>query len=144
MDDILVLAPTRWKLRAAVKVVNQVLASLKLNKHPDKTFIGRIEKGFDWLGYHLSPAGLRLATTTIHTFAARLTRLYEQESGTPDGVARLGQYVRRWVGWATAWGVRSLGAPRGLIRMRGWRSQLKLLEALRGGRGGPARRAALS
>ena len=101
MDDILVLAPTRWKLRAAVKVVNQVLAALKLDKHPDKTFIGRIEKGFDWLGYHISPAGLRLAAKTIHTFAARLTRLYEQEAGRPNRAARLGQYVRRWMGWAT-------------------------------------------
>ena len=68
MDDILVLAPTRWKLRAAVKVVNQVFAALKLHKHPDKTFIGRIEKGFDWLGYHLSSAGVRLAAKTIHNF----------------------------------------------------------------------------
>ncbi len=55
MDDILVLTPTRWKLRKAVRVVNQVLASLCLSKHPDKTFIGRVEKGFDWLGYHISP-----------------------------------------------------------------------------------------
>jgi len=45
MDDILVLAPTRWKLRAAVRIVNQLLASLGLAKHPDKTFIGRVEKG---------------------------------------------------------------------------------------------------
>ena len=50
MDEILVLAPTRWKLRQAVKVVNQILASLRLAKHPDKTFIGRIVKGFDFLG----------------------------------------------------------------------------------------------
>jgi hypothetical protein len=27
-----------------------VLASLGLAMHPDTTFIGRIEKGFDWLG----------------------------------------------------------------------------------------------
>ena len=100
MDDILVLAPTRWKLRAAVKVVNRVLAALNLNKHPDKTFIGRIEKGFDWLGYHLSPAGVRLAAKTLHNFVTRLTRLYEQEAGRPDGAARLGRYVRRWVEWA--------------------------------------------
>jgi len=46
MDDILVLAPTRWKLRHAVKVVNQGLASLRLEKHPEKTLIGRIESGF--------------------------------------------------------------------------------------------------
>ncbi len=52
MDDILVLAPTRWKLGRAVKAVNEVLASLRLEKHPDKTFIGRIERGFDFLGYH--------------------------------------------------------------------------------------------
>ena len=55
MDDILVLAPTRWKLRKAVKVVHQVLASLGLQKHPDKTFIGRIEKGFSFLSLSLQP-----------------------------------------------------------------------------------------
>ncbi len=47
MDDILVLAPTRWRLR---KAVNEVLGSLCLLKHPDKTFIGRTERGFDFLG----------------------------------------------------------------------------------------------
>ena len=47
MDDILVLAPTRWTIRKAVKVVNGMLGSLGLEKHPDKTFIGRIERRFD-------------------------------------------------------------------------------------------------
>ena len=116
----LVLAPTRWKLRAAVKVVNHVLASLKLDKHPDKTFIGRITKGFDWLGYHLSPAGVRLAAKTLHNFVTRLTRLYEQEAGRPDWAARLGQYVRQWRGWAAG----------GVMR-------LQVLEA-GGGEGGPS------
>jgi hypothetical protein len=50
MDDILILAPTHWQLRRAVKVVNQMLGALGLEKHPDKTFIGRIERGFDFLG----------------------------------------------------------------------------------------------
>ncbi len=65
MDDILVLSPTRWKLRNAVKVVNQVLGSLKLEKHPDKTFIGRIERVFDFLGYHFRPDRLSVAANTI-------------------------------------------------------------------------------
>ena len=47
MDDISVLAPTRWRFRKAVRLVNQVLGPLSLSKHPDKTFIGRIERGFD-------------------------------------------------------------------------------------------------
>ena len=65
MDDILVLSPTRWKLRKAVKAVNQVLGSLNLEKHPDKTFIGRIEKGFDFLGYHFGPEGLSVTKNTV-------------------------------------------------------------------------------
>ena len=31
---------SRWKLRRAIRVMNQVLSSLSLEQHPDKTFIG--------------------------------------------------------------------------------------------------------
>ncbi len=103
MDDILVLAPTCWKLRKAVKAVkavNAVLGSLRLEKHPDKTFIGRIERGFDFLGYHFGPAGLSVAEKTIDQFVERATRLYEQEPGEAMASTRRGLYVQRWVGWA--------------------------------------------
>jgi len=50
-----------------VKVVNQVFATMGLSKHQYKTFIGRIEKGFDWLGYHFGSDGLSVATKTIET-----------------------------------------------------------------------------
>ena len=57
MDDVLVLAPTRGKLKEAARALNQTLQELKLEKHPDKTYIGKIERGFDVLGYHFSPQG---------------------------------------------------------------------------------------
>ena len=95
MDDILVLAPTRWKLRQAVKVVNQGLAALRLDKHPDKTFIGRIAKGFDFLGYHFGPEGLTVAAKTRANFVARVRQLYEQEREKPEGSSTLGADVRR-------------------------------------------------
>ena len=79
MDDILILAPTRWQLRAAVKVANQTLGALSLEKRPDKTFIGRIERGFDFLGYHFGPAGLTVAKQTITNFIEKASRPYEQE-----------------------------------------------------------------
>ncbi len=101
MDDILVLSPTRWKLRNAVTAVNHVLGSLKLEKHPDKTFIGRIERGFDFLGYHFRPDRLSLAAKTIENFVARAIRLYEQEPGEACASSRFGVYVRRWAGWVT-------------------------------------------
>ena len=100
MDDILVLAPTRWQLRRAVKAVNEVLGSLRLEKHPDKTFIGRIEKGFDFLGFHFSEDGLTVARPSIRKFVERAARLYEQEREERSGPSRLGRYIRRWVGWA--------------------------------------------
>ena len=33
----------------------------RMDKHPEKTFIGRVECGFDFLGYHFSTAGLSVA-----------------------------------------------------------------------------------
>jgi hypothetical protein len=65
MYDVLVLAPTRWKIRKAVKMGNGILGSLGLEKHPDKTFIGRVERGFDFLGYHFGPDGHSLVKKTI-------------------------------------------------------------------------------
>ncbi|MFT6372975.1 MAG: hypothetical protein ACJASL_003430 [Paraglaciecola sp.] len=44
MDDVIVLAKTRWHLRQAVRTVNQHFNQLKVEQAPDKTFIGRIEK----------------------------------------------------------------------------------------------------
>ncbi len=67
---------------------------------PDKTFIGRTERGFNVLGYHFGPEGLSVAAKTIERFVARAIRLYEQEPGEALASARLGLYVRRWVGWA--------------------------------------------
>ena len=55
VDDWIVLAKTRNHLRKAIKTAEQVLSRLKLEKHPDKTFIGWITKGFDFLGYMWRP-----------------------------------------------------------------------------------------
>jgi hypothetical protein len=68
MDDWVVLAPTRWKLRKAIKVVNQTLAEPKVDKHPDKTTIGRVARGFDFLGYHFSSGGLGIAPRAMDRF----------------------------------------------------------------------------
>lgn len=99
MDDIPVLASSKWKLRKAIRVLNQIFVELKLEKHPDKTLIGRTNRGFDFLGYRFEPQGLDLASKTIVSFMTKILQLYEQESfETRD--RRLGEYLRRWCGWA--------------------------------------------
>ena len=91
MDDWIVIAPTRWKLRKAVKQVNAILNRLLLKKHPDKTFIGRAERGFDFLGYFLTPWGISVSRNTMNHMKERIARLYEQGAC----VVGIGQYVSR-------------------------------------------------
>ena len=95
MDDWVILAPTRWKLRRAIRVVNTTLEELRVERHPDKTFISRIERGFDFLGDSFIPQCLGVAPQTIHRLAQRITRLYEQGATT----RRLGQYANGWCRW---------------------------------------------
>ena len=103
MDDILIHAKTRWKLKKAIKALNHTFDELKLEKHPEKTVIGRIEKGFDFLGYHIiSPEGLSLAKKTVENFIERATRLSEQE---PEGGVSshwLGLCVKRSLRWVNS------------------------------------------
>jgi RNA-directed DNA polymerase len=99
MDDILVLTKTRWPLRRAVRTLNQTFGELKVSQHPAKTFIGRIERGFDFLGYYFCRGRLRLAQRTLQNHPTRLHRLYEQQKTEPEGAARLDEYVTRWGRW---------------------------------------------
>ena len=91
------LAPTWWKLRQAAKIVNEVLASLQLAKRPDRTFIGRSEKGFAWLGYHLRPGALTMAAKTLEHAAAKIGQLYERYARSdPQRIARYWQRFLQW------------------------------------------------
>ena len=78
MDDILILAPTRWRLRRAIAAVKRHLGALCLKLHPDKTSIGPIARGFDFLGYHNDRSGLRLSTVTLARHREKLPWLYER------------------------------------------------------------------
>ena len=64
---------SRWQLRRAIRAMNQVLSSLSLEQHPDKNFIGRTHRGFDFLGVQFthsgetSPSAVNLARHTEKT-----------------------------------------------------------------------------
>ena len=98
MDDWVVIAPTRWKLRSAIRIVNEILNVLRVEKHPDKTFIGSVGRGFDFLGYFLKPGILSVSVVTINNCVDRITRLYEQGAS----FERIGEYVKHWYTWVRA------------------------------------------
>lgn len=103
MDDWVILTPTRWALRRAVRVVNQTLAELKVEQHPDKTFIGRVVRGFTFLGYQIGAVGIiGVAPSCWKGFEERVLRLYEQNA-PPDVIRqRIGDYARRWMRWVVS------------------------------------------
>ena len=74
MDVVVVLPPTRWALRRVIKATHRVMANLKVDLHPDKTFIGRVGRGFDFLGYRFAPGGLAVARVTVELFFERVSR----------------------------------------------------------------------
>ena len=125
MDDWTVLCPTRGKLRHVIKTTHKVLNRLALTLHPDKTYLGKTAKGFEFLGYHFMPkeeqtenesppgqppapsspttdappqskGGLQVAKPTMMRALTKLLQLYEQ--GKPIEACRL--YWQRFTRWA--------------------------------------------
>ena len=95
MDDWVILAKTRWQLKKAIRIMNQILDRLKLEKHPDKTFMGRTKRGFQFLGYWITPDKLTIARETVRNAKVKAARLYEQGASQE----RIEQYWRHWWRW---------------------------------------------
>ncbi len=106
LDNGTILAETRWHLRRAVRVMNEVLARLGLAQHPDKTFIGRVSRGFDFLGVDFQPgAPLAPSAVSLARKTEKIARLYEhlssvalakEEGASPE---RIGRYRQHWQKW---------------------------------------------
>ena len=90
MDDILGLAQTRWKLRRVVKAVNEVLSSLRLEKHfahrPRRNSM-QVIGGYS--GAEMAEM-LELPRATVNTrlFRARQQLRKQLESGAGTSAAR--------------------------------------------------------
>lgn len=121
MDDVIILAKTRWQLRKHTKRLMQWFGAFGFEAHPDKTYIGRTEKGFDWMGAWLTSDGVMdIAPRAKANHREKVRRLYEQlarlptwkrKSAAPQVHARVSTYRKRWNIWA--------GALLGIVPMTG-------------------------
>ncbi|MBH2928788.1 hypothetical protein I5Q11_24475, partial [Serratia ureilytica] len=103
MDDVVILAHTRWQLRKQVRALNQFFNEAGFCQHPDKTFIGRTARGYDWMGAQMSDVGVEgIAHRARANHLERLRRLYEQVRRWPAAQrrARMSQYRTKWIIWA--------------------------------------------
>lgn len=105
MDDFLFLSQRRWPVRRAVARLHQYFDNTGFDCHPDKTTVGRVEKGFDWLGVWFDERGpVGIAPRALEDHRSRCLRLEEQarRRGLSDEQirARVQQYEVRWMVWA--------------------------------------------
>ncbi|MFV8809231.1 reverse transcriptase domain-containing protein [Yersinia enterocolitica] len=104
MDDFLLFTRTRWSLRRMVKQLATFFDLGGFSIHPDKTQVGKIEHGFDWLGLWFGTKGPSIAPRALENHRARRVRLYEQArrkrlSATETDVL-VQAYEARWNTWA--------------------------------------------
>lgn len=117
MNDLLILSKQRWPLRLSIRATNQWFSKAGLQQHPDKTFIGRIEKGFDWLGYRFNGRGLYApAISAITQHHHKIYQFYELTQRCKETETTLQQWIadysQRWQ--------RGLHSGLGTIRMKGY------------------------
>ena len=97
MDDWAIMVKTKHQLRKVIKLTHKILNEIKLKMHPDKTFLGCIKKGFDFLGVHFG-ALPTIAKACQDKHLARLAQRYALGASA----ACIGDYVARWTSWCTS------------------------------------------
>lgn len=104
MDDFIFFTKKRWHLRKAIKRLHEFFDLGGFETHPDKTQLGKIEHGFDWLGLWYAPEGPRIAPRAIENHRAHIARLYEQayrrKLSKTETEIRGREYEARWMTWA--------------------------------------------
>ncbi|BEO54296.1 hypothetical protein SMQE21_42360 [Serratia marcescens] len=104
MDDFLLFIRTRWQLRRSVKRRHEFFDLGGFETHPDKTQLGRIKHGFDWLGVWFTSSGTTIAPRALENHHARRARLYEQacrqKLSKAETELRVRTYEARWREWA--------------------------------------------
>ena len=94
MDDWVVLIKTKRELRKVIKLTHKILNALKIKMHPQKTFLGCIKKGFDFLGVHFGDKP-EISKTSLENHHAKIAQRYAQGAST----ACIGAYIARWSSW---------------------------------------------
>lgn len=81
MDDWVVLTKRKTTLNKIVKITHKVLNSLKLEVHPNKTYIGKISHGFNFLGYYMDDQKFLPSQESIRRCFEHATAFYEHPQG---------------------------------------------------------------
>ena len=95
-DDFVVLCQNHQQAQEALTLVKRVLeGELGLSLSPEKTKITTYGKGYDFLGFHLSPRSRRMREKSELKFKAKVRELTERHQNLDSAViAKLNQVIR--------------------------------------------------
>ncbi len=99
-DDALVLklvpSKRRWPLRRTIHSLNEQMKECGFALYPDKTQIGRLEKGFDWMGLLFDEADVRRSPRSLQMLMDKTLRLYEQNSPVKNIMKKKSATAKAW------------------------------------------------
>ena len=64
--------------------MNRIFDELGLSKAEDKTFIGKIERGFDFLGFYFTREGMSVSKKSVRKFAENVVLRLSIHSDSED------------------------------------------------------------
>jgi hypothetical protein len=83
-DDWIVLTKSKTALRKIIKVTHRVVNELKLQLHPTKNFIGKISRGFNFLGYYMDHQTILPSRETLRRLSERLSEKAARYADPPS------------------------------------------------------------
>ena len=95
--DIILVSRKRHVLKRMRNEMFQILGELQLSLRYEKTFVGKSQKGFDLLGYHITPKNFSPSQKTQEKALENAKRRYAQ-----GGKKSLVEYLNRWRTWIYA------------------------------------------
>ena len=114
MDDVLILLKTKRQYQRAKKQVFEILRKLRLKVSPHKTWMGKLEKGFHFLGVTFDPTQIgskenQRSLVNLHSSSYQRA-LDKVKALQADSVhpAKMQRYLSRWaIWWSSATGKHS-------------------------------------
>ena len=105
-DDVLILLKTKRQYQRAKKRVFEILRKLRLKVSPHKTWMGKLEKGFHFLGVTFDPTQIGQSQKTQAPLVQLHSRSYQRALDKVKALrenavypANMQSYLSRWATW---------------------------------------------
>lgn len=97
-DDILIMTSNKDKLIMAVNTLKTLLGELRLELNADKTFLGSIADGFDFLGYHFDSFGKSIPGKAVEKLETSLEDVWLTMvgAGIDEKLVKCSQILNGW------------------------------------------------